>query len=362
MTTETMPSASNTSVSNTPGGVFAVVLIYAAFAALWILLSDKAVAVLFSDPAHITLASTLKGWAFVAVTSLLLYGLMRRLLGADDTRPVAGLRTLWLPASLLAVLIIGLTAGAISYSLEQQEKREIARLQAIADLKTRQIKDWLDERLSDAELISSNRRLAEYYRQWRDQKQPGGQSELIKRLEEYQRHPGLQGLMLLGEDDTPLWRSTSESGPDNRISAELRQAAAQARSDGQVRRLGPYRDGGGHVHIDFIAPLAAGPGPLLVLHADPYTHLYPLLKAWPVPSASGEALLMRRDGDWVVSLNELRHHSAPPLGLRLPLASKRLLAAQALRGEAKPGEAIHGVDYRGIEVVGVTRPVPGTDW
>ncbi len=62
------------------GAALRLVLIYAIFAGLWIVLSDKAVAWLLQDPGHILLASTLKGWLFVAVTSLLLYGLVRRLL------------------------------------------------------------------------------------------------------------------------------------------------------------------------------------------------------------------------------------------------------------------------------------------
>jgi PAS domain S-box-containing protein len=55
-----------------------IVFIYAGFASLWILLSDKIVAQLFSDAASITLASTVKGWLFVVITSLLLYGLLLR--------------------------------------------------------------------------------------------------------------------------------------------------------------------------------------------------------------------------------------------------------------------------------------------
>ncbi|MGE5491386.1 MAG: PAS domain S-box protein [Actinomycetota bacterium] len=55
-----------------------MVLIYAAFAAGWILFSDKAVEALLQDPEQITRASIFKGWVFVAVTSLLLYTLIRR--------------------------------------------------------------------------------------------------------------------------------------------------------------------------------------------------------------------------------------------------------------------------------------------
>src|SRR5664279_3431394 len=57
-----------------------IVLIYAIFASLWILLSDTAVDWLISDAARRTTISMIKGWLFVAVTSLLLFGLIRRLL------------------------------------------------------------------------------------------------------------------------------------------------------------------------------------------------------------------------------------------------------------------------------------------
>ena len=62
-----------------PTDVLRVVLAYAVFASLWILLSDTVVGWLFSDPARMVLVSTIKGWLFVVVTSLLLYGLIRRL-------------------------------------------------------------------------------------------------------------------------------------------------------------------------------------------------------------------------------------------------------------------------------------------
>jgi hypothetical protein len=58
-----------------------IVVIYAIVAGLWVLLSDKAVDMLFSDPVLVYLASTLKGWFFVVVTSILLYALIRSRLG-----------------------------------------------------------------------------------------------------------------------------------------------------------------------------------------------------------------------------------------------------------------------------------------
>jgi PAS domain S-box-containing protein len=80
MVTDAPESAPTTGRAAHTRGILGTVLGYAAFAGLWIVTSDNVVSWLYSDPAQILLASTLKGWLFVAVTSLLLYGLIRRLL------------------------------------------------------------------------------------------------------------------------------------------------------------------------------------------------------------------------------------------------------------------------------------------
>lgn len=74
------PNESSTTTGDRPAGgsVLRIVLFYAVVAALWIVLSDAALGFLWDDPKTIALASTLKGWAFVAVTALLLFVLLRR--------------------------------------------------------------------------------------------------------------------------------------------------------------------------------------------------------------------------------------------------------------------------------------------
>ena len=61
-------------------------------------------------------------------------------------------------------------------------------------------------------------------------------------------------------------------------------------------------------------------------------------------------------------LNELRHQTGTAMKLSLPLATPKLLAAQILRGEVKPGDLVEGEDYRGVPAFGVARPIQGTDW
>ena len=62
-------------------GMRVTVLAYTGIASLWILLSDEILLALTDDPKRFALASTFKGWVFVAVTAGALYLLMRRLTG-----------------------------------------------------------------------------------------------------------------------------------------------------------------------------------------------------------------------------------------------------------------------------------------
>jgi PAS domain S-box-containing protein len=56
----------------------AIVLAYVVGAILWIMLSDRALGALISDPATLVTLSTLKGWGFVAVTGVFLAFVLRR--------------------------------------------------------------------------------------------------------------------------------------------------------------------------------------------------------------------------------------------------------------------------------------------
>lgn len=66
-----------------------IVLLYAGFAALWILLTDQLVAQLFTAPGHLAMASIAKGWFFVVVTAALLGGLLRHYLNALAAKEAA---------------------------------------------------------------------------------------------------------------------------------------------------------------------------------------------------------------------------------------------------------------------------------
>lgn len=72
------PRTTASDIQATGAVALRIVLAYAVFAGLWILVGDNALGSLFNDPTQIVIASTIKGWLFVAVTSLLLFGFIRR--------------------------------------------------------------------------------------------------------------------------------------------------------------------------------------------------------------------------------------------------------------------------------------------
>lgn len=345
------------------GRILAVVLVYAMFAAGWILLSDKFVQFIFSDPDQIILASILKGWLFVCITSLLLYRLMRRQSGADSEAKAAAADARQLNALflLLAAGILGLTFVGIAHTYPDSKKQEVARLQAVADLKSRQIADWLRERQGDADFARTSVFFAEQYQNWRKSEDSLSYERLQKQLEQFRRSQGFAAITLLNSNGEKLWGSDKST---QTVAPSLQTAARLASTERKGQRLGPYRGISGQLRLDFVFPLAevSGPAPVVVLHVDPAEWLFPTLQNWPTPSVSGETLLFRRDGDRILYLNELRHQQDTAAKLRRPLATEKLLAAQVLSGGLTHGEIIEGVDYRGIPAIGAAHAVVGSDW
>jgi PAS domain-containing protein len=68
---------------------------------------------------------------------------------------------------------------------------------------------------------------------------------------------------------------------------------------------------------------------------------------------------VRRDGDDVLFLNELRHKKDTSFNFRLPINRPDSPAALAVQGIIK---TVEGYDYRDVKVLASLRPVPDTPW
>lgn len=353
-------------------GIIGIVLIYAASAGTWVLLSDLLVDTLLGNAGKVMLISTLKGWLFVGFTSLVLYLLLRRrscesdrIAGQVASDSLPPLSSLLRPIVLLVLLIAGITGSAIYYTFEQEKQTATARLQAIATQKAQQIVEWLNERLADARMVQHSQSLSESYYRWREKGDAVTFAQLRHHLAEYDKPDQIRGLMLLDESGHPVWHTERLSGA---FDEQQRTAFLNAARKGESVRIGPYLDAGGHLHLDFVAPLhgkagnADPVGPIVILHTDSANYLSETLRAWPSANVSGEIMLLRREGEHVVHLGDGRNLVGQALQMRLPLSRKDLLAAQAINHPERLGQMLEGVDYRGMPSLGIANAIPATDW
>jgi len=98
---------------------------------------------------------------------------------------------------------------------------------------------------------------------------------------------------------------------------------------------------------------------IILLRVDPYEFLYPLIQSWPTPSKSAETVLLRREGDEVLFLNELRHQKNTALNLRFPISEPQLPSAMSMRGITG---VVESVDYRGVPVLAVAKNITDSPW
>ncbi len=271
---------------------------------------------------------------------------------------------LWMKCGLAATILLLLAGGVWFFKSQQtQQHQEIeTNLMAIARLKADQIAAWRKDQMVDAELLVQNLFLIEAVtRLWAD---PEGDSiqQLRAVLSQIEKEHDYADLLLL--DPEGIMRlsvegnSLGHSGYSSALAVALRDGMPVFTDlHTEVNDSTP--------HISVTSPIFRGkhragkPIGLLVLVCDATRFLYPFIQSWPTPSRSAETLLVRRDGDDVLYLNELRHKMGTALNLRIPLSRPDLPAAMAVQGKVG---IVEGRDYRGVEVVAAILPIPDSPW
>ena len=352
-------------------GALRVSAVYALVAAAWIYSSDALLSLLIADPARLRVLSTYKGWAFVLVTSALLYALVRGLHAAgsagEAAPAAAGVAPSPAPPLAVFLTIVGLIAvtGLYVYRDTRATLRNDARaeLSAVADLKVRQISAWLAERQGNATRAGHDPFMVPAFEAWLKAGAPPGETErrLRSRLEGLRAAYGWSEVTLLdGAANVRL-----ALGREHALPPRLLAVAGEAMRTRSLRFVDLHRvvEDEGQAELGYVAPLLteeAGPRAVgaVLLELDAERFLQPLMRLWPLPTRSGETLLARVEGPELVFLSALLHRPVAPLALRLPLSSG-LPAARALR--EGPG-SFESEDYRGVPVLAAVRAVPETGW
>ena len=260
--------------------------------------------------------------------------------------------------SLLLVFSAFLYYSSEKKSILEDKQHDI---KAIADLKIGQLIQWRKERTSDLFIVSQSTLFSRGVKQWlNNRKDLILEEELKEQLRLINSRYGYKNIYLASTRGESLFSLDSNENTLNSITSS---AVVEAAKNGQIIFTDFYFCTIHHqIHCDIIAPIADdknNPVAALVFRIDPNDFLYPLIQSWPTPSKTSETLLVRKDGDSVLYLNELRHVKNTALRLHESLSKTEIPAVRAALGYTGIFE---GKDYRGIDVLAYIEPVTGTPW
>ncbi|MDP1960928.1 MAG: GAF domain-containing protein [Reyranella sp.] len=284
---------------------------------------------------------------------------------APDVEAAMKRQAIRLTVILLVVAASLVSIGVLYFTdlMNASRAERASQQESVARLKAQQIDKWLLERTIDAEFLATTLRGLPLERLPSDRDARLGIELLFAQV--LAGNTERVSVSLFAPDGRVLVHAGEGSAPDREI-AQAAQAAAI--HPGQRQSIVD-------VHLDgtpprprmvFVVPVTERPGSgpmmaVLAMAIDPFDALFPQIQAWPTPSASSEAVVVRREGDDVVFITPppLLEPVPAPLAFRAPLASNRLPSAEAVM----TGDAVRtGPDYRGVDVLTASRRVTGVPW
>jgi len=306
----------------------------------------------------------------------LLLGTFQFLAAGRDTWPLAAFRLDhhqskygFSPRAVIAYLGVALLilgGGAVQLRMQIRATRTQVQgeLSTITNLKMHQLGAWVAERQGDAEVIARSGLLqTQLHRYLTGSALAPPEGDLRDWMASIQKNFKYERVALF--DAQGRSRISVPPFPEgDRGFEDPEEVKAALRAPGVVTRDLHRAPGHAGIHLALWIPIrVAGAGTsqgTLLFMVDPGTYLYPLIQSWPTQSRSAETLLVRREGDQVVFLNDLRHRSNTALNLRYDLAAHpNMPAVRAVLGQEG---LMEGLDYRGVPVVSILHKVPGTPW
>jgi PAS domain S-box-containing protein len=268
----------------------------------------------------------------------------------------------------IAFLVISLgiiVAGYRYYDAEHERYKTDAfhQLSAIVSLKKGQVEAWRTERLSDANFIFRNDAIAIEARSILTPARRSTHATVAPEWMQsmYKNHH----YSVIALFDRSHHRAVAFPDRSIGVTPELDTLFARASKEQQVLFSEFYRDVHGHPALSIVIPLiirshaASQCVGIIVLQIDPVETLYPLIQSWPIPSKSGELLLVRSAHGIVAYLNSLRFKADAAIAYEESEADVTRLAGRAF---FSTDSMLEGLDYRGVATLGVVRSIVGTPW
>jgi two-component system, cell cycle sensor histidine kinase and response regulator CckA len=272
----------------------------------------------------------------------------------------------WLKITLILAAMLMLGGLAWYYRAQRQRRlQEVnTNLETIMQPKLDWIDQWRTNRKNQAALVSENRLYVSSAMRWMKTPPASEEIEAVLASLRAESTKYLNRDALFVNAAGKIYFHMSIPAVD--LASETRKALDEAFRTKEHVVTDLYSDPGDkHPQMDLVVPLYEDSGDSLmpvgaiIYQFDAFRIYYTMLEIWPVETQTAEVQLLRRDGDSVLFLNEMRHRKGTALAYRIPLSQKETIEVQAMLG--KRG-ALQGKDYRGINVVSFIQSAPNTPW
>lgn len=280
----------------------------------------------------------------------------------SEPNAVVAHRPVWLsPVAAVAVLLVGLTALALVTQRLANDTvlRSVGhRLQAVSTLKATLIGAWMESETGDIRVWTGSPEFAKHLAEWRHggMHEPVSRQHLIEYLNRISKTGHYTEIGLRDAATGELLLSTTGDAD----TASVRNAAVAAASAALPLLEDFHSDAEAHNEVFYLGFFSAipGEGRGLVVHVglDPEHELFPLIEQWPGDTDTAEALLLRREADSMLVVNDSRRgRPTRHISTRTPGSIGTAMA----RGDTG---LLRGTDDRGKKVLAFVRPVEGTSW
>lgn len=278
----------------------------------------------------------------------------------------AAKRTVYILFLVFIILSVGIiTTGYFYYqSYERNYKAEIERqLTAIAELKVSEISQWRKERLGNASVFFENENFSERVKRYFETPSSAdAERKLQTWIKKVQQSYPYDCIFLLDTNGIEKMTVPDRAEPASPVFSKWVQESCRST---QIIFKDLYRDESNlNLYLTIFVPIldpdknksVLG---VLAMRIDPHHYLYPLIARWPTPSRSAETLLIRREGNNALFLNNLRFQKNTALGLRSSLKDTIMPSVKAVLGFEG---IVEGVDYRREPVIAGVRAIPNSPW
>jgi PAS domain S-box-containing protein len=267
---------------------------------------------------------------------------------------------------IFAILSLGIvTVGTLYYrNYERQFRAEAEhQLTAIADLKMEDLMQYRKERLWDTAVFLNNDAFSVLVQRFlKDPEDVDAQWQIQEWAGKIMATDQYDHVRLL--DAQGVTRLSSPVGLPPVSSVVSQRIPEILRSDQVTFQDFRRNEHDQRVYLDIMVPIfeeqdVHRPLGVFYLCIDPDKYLYPFIQRWPVPSETAETLLVRRDGNDVLYLNELKFQTNSALNLRISLENTNVPAVKAVLGQEG---IVEGRDYRGAPVLAALHAIPDSPW